>query len=1270
MGDHAPRDMSEWMSSVERRLRGATQAAASIPRSYSEKLQGDIAADKVRHPTAPVEITYQTAIYTADGLAREYARLMVDFPDVTKATDGTDIPIMQYELWGRDDTANFLDATTDSAPGLAAPGLTMPSLASTPAMKAAANPAAPFKRLAVSAESSLRVDRLAPGTIWTFKVRAIGVYTTAPGDFSPEFQTQLDKDTTPPPQPTAPNLTVKGGAIVVRWDGQSVTGAMPGDLDYVVVAAGDASSPVTQVDTFPAGGGLMVLTDSPYYAPQFVRFQAVDLSGNRSPWSEQSTAYTVPLVDADIILSAIDAAKTLLTNVGAESLKDGAVLASKLADNAVTLAKLDSTTQAAVQAGLDALAQADVTGRTLASVQASVNGKTSITNSTSAAGPSVGGAVTGDRWQQWDTLAAGGKLVASWRWNGLAWVQELIDPTYLPQVDIGAGTFGSLTGSRLTVDSVALNKLTVSDLATFAPSYRESPTDWTLDGGMAAVADAAVATYDGYRFRSTATTGAAPAQRAMGPQLAVQPGEELYGEAMVYRTGPTTNKMYPRFYFFDAAHTYLASGGTELDGTAQKTNEPNGTKLAIKATVPAGAMYANFMLTINNATGDDLAFYNARSYRRNRGELLVDGSITATQVNAASVAAAVGQFVQIDVSQLNASAAAIGSATIDKLWTSVVNSRKITTDMLVVNGQNIMPDPYFLDATQNAARTGSSGGPWTLSADDQSTAQTIKNSTHDAAGVYRSLNLHDAGSRIPVIAGSKYTFQVDYRLRGNAVAGKTSQMRFAVYHDSPTGAYIRYVGVGSYSNIVGTGPTWNTYTSPEYLIPDDVGFIRVQVQFNNAGWDGEFEVKNPLVRAMADAALVVSGGIVTRHLTVTDDMVVALLSVHKIKAVDIDANNIVADSATIGTLRGGILIADAVTTSALKADAITSKHTITGATFQTTTSANRGIKLTSTGLQLFDNTGIKTVDLNATTGYATITGRLRTAADGSPGAVLIPPVESDDGKTMALWFTPDVAQLPGGVTAGIWMSNPATNATAGQVHVRGQQYGGVRLWDAVQFDTNTGSLPQFFSNHPAGLQMTSYGGQLYINAAANQLQLRSMFNTVINVGVAGGGGKYLNLQQNSAAYSSSISNAANMFLQTDGNVFKSTSALKFKILPEVMALDDRLLDEVHVKDWIDKGSAERYAATFDQPQPWTEQQTREFEALSLQRVPGAIAEDVAAAGGEAFVGRDLNGELESLMYERLALARTEILKHRVAAQAAEIAELRQLITDLAARIPA
>ena len=90
-----------------------------------------------------------------------------------------------------------------------------------------------------------------------------------------------------------------------------------------------------------------------------------------------------------------------------------------------------------------------------------------------------------------------------------------------------------------------------------------------------------------------------------------------------------------------------------------------------------------------------------------------------------------------------------------------------------------------------------------------------------------------------------------------------------------------------------------------------------------------------------------------------------ILHFKKLTGDEIDVNDLASDTAWIGVLRGGILINDAVTTSILKADAITSKHTITGATFQTVTTASRGVKIDSTnGLRSWDTGGNLRLQVN------------------------------------------------------------------------------------------------------------------------------------------------------------------------------------------------------------------------------------------------------------------------------------------------------------------
>lgn len=322
-GSGAPRDIREWQLYIERKIRESRNGPITLIRDVEERV---VEQEQVntRVPAAPVEVTTQTATYSATTGIGNYnyraVRLLVDFPDVTKATDGTNITIERYELWARETTPTPLEATTSAVPGLAVPGLTIPGLAATDAAKERDEinkRAAEWAMIATSTESGFRAEDFVPGSTWEFAVRAIGTETIQPGRYSALFTVVMTKDTTPPPQPLPPVVVSERGTLIISSNGQAVTGAMPSDFSYMVLAQGTGTSPTNEVARFGRNGGTYVAADLAYYDTQFFRLQAVDESGNRSPWSEQAIGYVEPLVDTDVILSEIDAAKTHLINVDA-----------------------------------------------------------------------------------------------------------------------------------------------------------------------------------------------------------------------------------------------------------------------------------------------------------------------------------------------------------------------------------------------------------------------------------------------------------------------------------------------------------------------------------------------------------------------------------------------------------------------------------------------------------------------------------------------------------------------------------------------------------------------------------------------------------------------------------------------------------------------------------------------------------------------------------------------------------------------------------------
>lgn len=76
------------------------------------------------------------------------------------------------------------------------------------------------------------------------------------------------------------------------------------------------------------------------------------------------------------------------------------------------------------------------------------------------------------------------------------------------------------------------------------------------------------------------------------------------------------------------------------------------------------------------------------------------------------------------------------------------------------------------------------------------------------------------------------------------------------------------------------------------------------------------------------------------------------------------------------TIDGGEIRTDTIGAVQISANAITSKHTLTGPLIQTTATASRGIKLNSSGFIGYDSGGSTTFYLDATTGAATFKGSI------------------------------------------------------------------------------------------------------------------------------------------------------------------------------------------------------------------------------------------------------------------------------------------------------
>ena len=144
----------------------------------------------------------------------------------------------------------------------------------------------------------------------------------------------------------------------------------------------------------------------------------------------------------------------------------------------------------------------------------------------------------------------------------------------------------------------------------------------------------------------------------------------------------------------------------------------------------------------------------------------------------------------------------------------------------------------------------------------------------------------------------------------------------------------------------------------------------------------------------------------------------------------------------------------------------------------------------------------------------------------------------------------------------------------------------------------------------------------------------------------------------SGIWNATASNAANMFINSNGFVYHSTSASKYKLdikpLEEDSSYPYKLLN-LQPKQWFDKGETERYAELLSKEysgEEIDEEFKQEAECSSLDSYYGLIAEDLEATGLEKFCSygkenTDGKKEVEGIMYDRIPILMIPILKDLV-----------------------
>lgn len=809
-----------------------------------------------------------------------------------------------------------------------------------------------------------------------FRVRAVsvkGVYS----DYSTPLAVTMVADRTPPEKPSKPVASARLGVFKVETDHLAWNGnRQPPDYHYQIIEMSTAPNGAAWVEVGQIVPPIkeFVIGGQPY-STRWFRTIALDRTGNRSEPSDSASATTTKLVDDDLILSEIDAAKTVIKNANKIIISTGLTLGDKLQEAADAIEETNrnlegpgglterlsgaeqklsdvgslayasgqtlrqkltaadqalSTTQANLTAvsnrvspletGLNAL-----NSITIPSLVTSINGKNKTQRSTSDAS-SPANYVIGDVWEKYTTLGVGGKLLQSWRHDGTRWVPLLMDPTYLPLIDIGAGTFGTLSGGRLEVNSVTADKVLIG----IGGNLFTDPAMEDRDGYEIATGIGWGGSGSGKSGRGSILIAASDTQqgsyyglRSAPRRVTVVPGQHYHLSVWARSAGTPIGgaALYARFYKADGTFVW-GSPSTITNSTTLTGNVWTEIRGIVKAPDDVVSMVLGFYSQSTNTVA--VRFSDPAVRQATAGQLIVNGTITGDHVEAESVAAKVGTFLKLGVEQLTVTGnATFEEAVANKMFVKMFETNKITTAELIVGkGENLIPwqaknpiatrslVPHVLSSGSTAiieGNGGRDGGPHPVIRNESITsgafAQIIR-LAYDS----RPNNAPLSGL-FPVQANTTYKLSVWVRAGGTYSSG-TPDVRLNVGLYDTTGAYVNGPWLNTPKRLTFT---WQELTH-EFTTSDNHTMMAVYIQANQPG---AVRIDQPML-VKDGASLIATGGIIADHITASESLSAKVAQFLKVETKDLVATgNATLNEAVITTLWNQVVRSRSITTDML-----------------------------------------------------------------------------------------------------------------------------------------------------------------------------------------------------------------------------------------------------------------------------------------------------------------------------------------------------------------
>lgn len=961
-----------------------------------------------RVPKAPLGLIVQTDAYIgSDGFAHGLAT--ASWSAVTEATNNTAIEISNYAVEWR----KHVDG-------------------------------APWHSAGTTDKTQLGFGGLDCGTQIEVRVRAVPTYSDKLGEWSSVFVATVESDTTPCSVPSKPVLSSELGVVTVHWDGRTSTGAsMESDFDHIEVGEGVNADGMTVISATQSGQGDYLVTGLAAGSEHSYALRSVDHAGNRSDWSAVASVTVASAVSPEEVKQIqqdLADNKTALKDNTAKldhARKDIQANRSNLdtANQTLTQAKADLS-----QARKDiAQTKSDLTTANGEISKAKESAAQAYAEAHSKnhtfRGPDEpkGNLIVGDLWlktQKYWTRWKGtpnnspsmladfytywtgtpnnspsvlvplsDRVVDTLVWDGSAWnhmgyadVENNAKQIEQAKSDI-ADNAAKTTDAKKAAENAAAAAKNAQGTADTANGAAKTAQD-TANAATAAAKSATATAGQAKDAANAAQTAAESAKKTAGnAQTLANTANESANAAKSTAVNASSVATQAK-----ATADSAAQSATDAANAAQKANTAaaaaagvaNGkADVLIQSTAPDASMRKATTLWIDTTNGANTPKrWNGSTWSAVTDKAATDAANAAVKAN---------------------DAAKTAQSTADKASTTAANAASQANQaqaaakkaQTTADGKNLIyrgPDEPAHDGLKPGDMWWRTQKYWTRWKGEKNNSPSLLADFYTywtgAPNASPSVLVPLADRVVEVLTwdGTRFT-PFDLVANNILASGTVAAKHLAV--DSVTAEKVK-------ANAITADKIAANSVTTEKLVSDAVTAAKLAAD--------SVQARNIVSLAITTDKLA-ANSVTTAKLRVTEDMTVALLNAHKIQAGDIvagavttdklAANSVNADKLAANSVNASKIVSGAITTDKLAANSITAVkiaagsittdkvaagqfrgYTFTGAIFQSSEAANTGVKLNSTGLQMWDSNHNQTVYLDGEGRSNLLTGTFQTSLTG------------------------------------------------------------------------------------------------------------------------------------------------------------------------------------------------------------------------------------------------------------------------------------------------